>query len=441
MTSNSAPARRRTLPSVTDLDALTGDRDRVIDLIRLTSLVVVIAGHSVMLTVVVEPEGFVLGNLLADIPILQAVTWLLQVLPLFFFAGAAAATYGLSSRPTTSTGHWLLTRAQRLLRPVFWYLLAVAATALIAVALGADAAADVVARLGVQLLWFLGAYLLVLAVVPTLQRIATPRHVVGALGLAWGATAAVDVIRFATGWQGIGYVSFLTVWSIPAILGVAYAKRLVTPIAAASVAAVFFVLDIMLVAAGPYELSLVTVPGQELSNMSPPSLLLAGHAIVLCGIAIAAARMLASIVGRARVWWWVAVGNRGAMTLYLWHLPVLAFLIGAGELIGLSRDPGQHPVLFTVVVGTQTVVLLALMVPVVAALSPLENRELLWWDGPVGRNAGRARDRVVVAALVVTGVATLMMARDGLLGDGLVWAGLSVGGAVIARSVAVRSSP
>ena len=45
--------------------------------------------------------------------------------------------------------------------------------------------------------------------------------------------------------------------------------------------------DILLVVVGPYEVSLVTVPGQQLSNMNPPSLLLAGHTIVLCAGAIA----------------------------------------------------------------------------------------------------------------------------------------------------------
>ena len=35
-------------------------------------------------------------------------------------------------------------------------------------------------------------------------------------------------------------------------------------------------------ALGPYELSLVGIEEQRLANMTPPSLLLAGHAIMMC---------------------------------------------------------------------------------------------------------------------------------------------------------------
>ena len=41
-------------------------------------------------------------------------------MPLFFLAGGAAGGYGW--RAGTSWGTWLFSRAQRLCRPVFWYL-------------------------------------------------------------------------------------------------------------------------------------------------------------------------------------------------------------------------------------------------------------------------------------------------------------------------------
>ncbi|AZG43862.1 acyltransferase [Gordonia insulae] len=431
-------ARRSALPTPAELDAISGGRDRVVDLIRLSSLVVVIAGHSLMLTVVIDSDGIRLGNLLADVPVMQAATWLLQILPLFFLAGAAAATYGLRSRPTPSTGHWLLGRARRLLRPVFWYLLFVTMLLAALGMLGMPTVADAIARLGVQLLWFLGAYLLVLAIVPLLQRISTTAHVVVAIGLGWGATAAVDVARLTFGWEQAGYLSFVTVWSLPAVLGVAYAKRLLTTAQAALLVIVFLVVDVALVFFGPYEVSLVTVPGQRLSNMSPPSLLLAGHAIVLCALAIAAVRRLRAVVARPRIWWWVAVGNRGAMTLYLWHLPVLAVIIAAGELLGLTRDdPGSA--MFPLIIGLQTALLLAAMVPVVAVLSGLEHSPLPWWDDPVAPTAGRSRDVTVLLAVLIVGISTLMLARTGLVDAGPVWLVAAVGGAALARAVSART--
>ena len=45
-----------------------------------------------------------------------------QVMPLFFLAGGAAGAYGWHTG--TPWGTWRFTRAQRLCRPVFWYLVA-----------------------------------------------------------------------------------------------------------------------------------------------------------------------------------------------------------------------------------------------------------------------------------------------------------------------------
>lgn len=433
-------AHHRRLSS-TDLDALTGKRDRVVDLLRIVSLIVVIAGHSIMLTVYVRDGHIDLGNLLADRPAPQALTWLLQILPLFFFAGAAAATYGWRDGPDGHTpGQWLFARSQRLLRPVFWYLLAVGLLLVVLHGLPAVALGDVVARLSVQLLWFLGAYLLVLAVVPVLQRISTTRHALAAVAACWGLTAAIDIVRFALGIAGAGYLNFLTVWTIPAVLGISYAKGLLTVRLAAVVAALAFVVDVALVVVGPYDVSLVTVPGQHISNMGPPSLLLAGHTIVLCALATALRGPLARLVSRPRIWFAVAMGNRGAMTLYLWHLPVLALIIGIGMALGYGRSQPLS-VGHLVIVVVQTCVLLAAMVPVVGALSGLENRPLPWWDERGARRAPRVRDAATVVAIVVVAVATLMVARFGLGGDGLWWLAVGVGAAAGARLLRATPTP
>lgn len=436
-----APARRRS-PRMTAarLDALTGDRDRVIDLVRLGSLVTVIAGHSIMLTIAVSGGRIELGNLLGDVPALQLATWLLQILPLFFFAGAAASTYGWHAAPTgrSAAGHWLFARAQRLLRPVFWYLIVVGVVMGILAALGNSAMVDVVARLGVQLLWFLGAYLLVLAVVPAMQRITTPTALVGAVVGCYVLTALMDAARLATGAQEWGYANYLFVWMIPALIGVGYAKRLIRPAIAGLVAAAMFALNVMLVAVGPYDVSLVTVPGQRFSNMTPPSLLLAGHTVMLCCLVVAGASRLARLVARPRVWWWVALGNRGAMTLYLWHLPVLALLIAGGMAFGFDRAP--HASGYGLTVAVETVLLLVAMVPVVALLSPLENRPLRWWDATRARAAGTARDLVVWSMLTGVGLSILMVARGGLL-DARWWLVAAVTCALGARLAAQRARP
>ena len=81
------------------------------------------------------------------------------------------------------------------------------------------------------------------------------------------------------------------------------------------------------------------------------------------------------------------------------------------------------------------------MVPVLVLLSPLENRPLPWWDDPVARRAGRARDAALVSLVVVLGIAVLMVARSGLVGDGLVYLLIAAGGALGARCLALGIGP
>ena len=97
-------------------------RDRAVDVARLAALVVVMFGHCALLLATIDSNGLRIGNLLGELPAIAPVTWVVQVMPLFFLAGGAAGAYGW--RSGTPWGTWLFTRAQRLCRPVFWYLAA-----------------------------------------------------------------------------------------------------------------------------------------------------------------------------------------------------------------------------------------------------------------------------------------------------------------------------
>ena len=115
-------------------DRTPADRDRAIDVIRITSLIGVVVGHTVMATSIIRSDVLIWDNLLTTSPLFQALTWIFQIMPLFFFAGVAACE--ASWRPGTNWGGWLLKRCTRLFRPVFYYLAfwAVALTVLSTVA-------------------------------------------------------------------------------------------------------------------------------------------------------------------------------------------------------------------------------------------------------------------------------------------------------------------
>ena len=399
------------LPTVATVAEKTPrNRDRSLDLIRIVSLLVVITGHGVMLLVSVDSDGLHFGNLLTNSPVLQALTWVLQVLPLFFFAGAASSAMGYT--PGTNWGGWLLRRAQRLYRPVFYYVAAWVVALAVLQQFAAHQVQRQIAGLSVQLLWFIGVYVIVLAFVPAFTRMTKGWHLAMVVGGVYVAAAAVDWTRLHDGPSTLSYLNIL-VWLIPAALGVGYARGLVSRGAAATLAGAMFVVDVALVAVGPYELSLVTVEGQRLSNMTPPSLVLAGHAIVLSCLFIAIAPWCDRLARNARVWWLVAIGNGGAMTLYLWHMPALLLVTAVSHLLGYDRtDPAQPG--FAALLVVQVLALYAVTAALFLGLQQFENRPLPWWDGAVTGNGA-----MTGIAVVIAGVANLLAAKWGLVGPGI----------------------
>ncbi|WP_410872503.1 acyltransferase family protein [Nocardia sp. A7] len=406
------------VPSVATVAANTpADRDRFLDLLRIASLVIVVVGHCLMLTVSVSGTEVRFGNVLADLPALQPLTWVLQVLPLFFFAGVAAGARGIG--PGTSWGAWLFRRTQRLVRPLGYFVAASAALVVVADFVLAPGWHRPLAVTSVQLLWFLGMYLAVLACVPLLATYVTSRRrLFVAVAMIVGVTAVVDAVRLTGGPAALGYLNFL-VWLVPAVLGIGYLRALLTRRTAAVLACVVLVADVGLVLIGPYEASLVTVPGQRLSNLAPPSLLLAGHAVMLCCAAIAVAPWLGRVAARPRVWWLTVIGNTGAMTLYLWHMPALLTVLVLSHLVGVDRTAPGEPG-FWLLTAVQLLATTTLTGVLFLALRGLENTPLRWWDGPVAAVRG-ARSAAVVLAVIAAGLAILQATRGGLTPDGWTW--------------------
>jgi len=422
-------------PNPTDLAASTpADRDRVVDVIRITALLGVVIGHTVMAISVIRNGVLSWDNLVTTSTVFQALTWVFQIMPLFFFAGAAACV--ASWRPGTNWGGWLMKRCTRLFRPVFYYFgfWAIALTMLHPVL--PHRVYQSVAGISIQLLWFLGAYVLVLAAMPALSRITTVKHLAAGVAMVYGVAAVVDAVRLH--WAAaapLGYLNFV-VWLIPAMFGVAYRRQLLSRRAALGTAVALFAVDVTLVRWGPYSLSLVGIEGQRLTNMFPPSLLLAGHAIVLSALAVAAAPAIARWAQRPRVWWWTAVGNSGAMTLYLWHMPVLLGIHVLFDSFGHPRYPGQPHFLGTTI--EQLCVMAGIVAVLFVALRPLENNPLPGWDGvPAIKSAWRGVG--VGTLLCVAGAATLAAVKWGLKDDGLVCVAVMLTALVAARVLAGRS--
>ena len=184
-------------PTPAEVEAATpAGRDRAIDVIRIVSLAGVVFGHTVMATSTIRDGVFYWSNLLTASTVFQALTWVFQIMPLFFFAGVAASV--ASWRPGTSCGGWLLKRCTRLYRPVFYYLVFWAVTLSVLRFVLPVHVYEPVAGISIQLLWFLGAYVLVLAAVPLLARITTTAQLAAAVIGTYAFIAVIDAIRITT---------------------------------------------------------------------------------------------------------------------------------------------------------------------------------------------------------------------------------------------------
>ncbi|MFE3381384.1 acyltransferase family protein [Streptomyces anulatus] len=321
--------------SVRELAGATpATRDRYVDLLRVASLGAVVLGHWLMAAV--TPDG--VGNLLAVVPALQPLTWLLQVMPVFFFVGgfSHALSYRslLRKRPERREGSedsvysaFLRARLQRLLRPTTVFVLVWGAAALLVQLLGGGGGlTGVTLRMVTQPLWFIGIYLAMVAFTPPLLKL-HERYGWGAFAGLAGAAVAVDVLRFAAGVPYVEFLNFAFVWLAVHQLGFLRADgRIRRP---ALLAGAGLVTAGALVAFGPYPLSMVGMPGEKVSNMAPPTLALLCHGLWLVGAVELLRAPAARLLERPRVWRTVVAANGVAMTAFLWHLTAMFGVYGA----------------------------------------------------------------------------------------------------------------
>ncbi|MFF3430787.1 acyltransferase [Streptomyces sp. NPDC002602] len=314
--------------------ATPATRDRYVDLLRVASLATVVLGHWLMAAV--GPDG--MGNLLGIVPDLQPLTWAFQVMPVFFFVGGFSHALSYRSLTRTTDGPvyaaFLRARLQRLLRPTLVFVGVWTACALVVQLAGADRGplAGAALRLVTQPLWFIGIYLAMVAFTPPLLKLHERRGWAAFAGLA-GAAALTDVLRFALGVPYVEFLNFAFVWLAVHQLGFLRADgRLTRP---AVLAATGLAGAALLVAYGPYPLSMVGMPGEKVSNMAPPTLALLCHGMWLVGAVQLLARPAAAWVARPRVWRGVVAANGIAMTAFLWHLTAMLAVYAAQIGLGL----------------------------------------------------------------------------------------------------------
>ncbi|MFI5477725.1 acyltransferase [Streptomyces rubiginosohelvolus] len=402
--------------SVRELAGATpATRDRYVDLLRVASLGAVVLGHWLMAAV--TPDG--VGNLLAVVPALQPLTWLLQVMPVFFFVGgfSHALSYRslLRKRPEGSEDSvysaFLRARLQRLLRPTMVFVLVWGAAALLVQLLGGGGGlTGVTLRMVTQPLWFIGIYLAMVAFTPPLLRL-HERYGWGAFAGLAGAAVAVDVLRFAAGVPYVEFLNFAFVWLAVHQLGFLRADGRIRLRRAALLAGGGLIAATTLVAFGPYPLSMVGMPGEKVSNMAPPTLALLAHGLWLVGAVELLRAPAARLLERPRVWRAVVAANGVAMTAFLWHLTAMFGVYGA--LLALDVDlPEPASAAWWAQVPLRLALAAALTAALVAAFRTFERPAA---SAPV---QGHGPLAALGATLCLLGVLGLSMVGFGGLLDG-----------------------
>jgi len=139
--------------------------------------------------------------------------------------------------------------------------------------------------------------------------------------------------------------------------------------------------------------------------------LLALHCTWMSCLFVAAAGAIRRWAQRPRVWYVVAMGNGGAMTLYLWHIPAIAVATFALHAVGFDAYDVDAPY-FWAMLALRAAVFAVVMLAMFLLLSPLEHRRLPWWDAPA--TATGVRSTAAGVLIVIAGVALVLLAKNGL---------------------------
>jgi peptidoglycan/LPS O-acetylase OafA/YrhL len=313
-------------------DATPPGRDRYVDFLRVASIVTVVGGHWTITAVGPSADGLTAGNVLSTTPWLWLATWVLQVMPVFFVVGCFANLVSWQAIQRRGGGYveYLSGRMARLLRPVLAFVAVWLALPPVLGRLGLPAEqVELVGRVMGQPLWFLGVYLVVMALAPAMVRLHRRFRLWVPATLAVAA-AVVDALRLGVGLQELGYLNLLVVWALAQQVGFFYAdgtlsrlsRRALAGLGGAGLGGL-----VVLTGTGLYPPSMVGLPGQE-SNMSPPTLCIVALTVWQVALLMMARGRMSAWLARRRPWTVVIAVGSMAMTLYLWHLTAMVALYG-----------------------------------------------------------------------------------------------------------------
>jgi len=324
-------------------DATPATRERFVDFLRAASILVVVLGHWLMAVVVIDNGSVSIGNVIAMTPGMWTLTWVLQVMPVFFFVGGFANAVGLASVERRGGGwaEFSVGRVRRVMRPVGILLAVWVPLILVLEQFVADKPLRTATTLVSQPLWFIGIYLIICAFAPPMLRWYR-RSGWWSIAVMGAAAALVDLVRF-NALDMVGYLNFAFVWLFAQQLGFAYAdgslQRLSKQTLVGVAAGALLVLG-ALVVFGPYPRSMVGLPGDRISNMAPPTVCLAVCTVWQVALVMLLRNPANRWLERRRPWTFTIAVNGRIMTIFCWHLTAALGAVGIAYAIGAPFPKG-----------------------------------------------------------------------------------------------------
>ncbi|TNE56630.1 MAG: acyltransferase, partial [Alphaproteobacteria bacterium] len=311
-------------------------RNRYVDFLRAFSILIVITGHWLIAAFYYDGAEITLADILALKPTIQWLTWIFQVMPIFFFVGGYANAVSLESSKSKNESYaaWLTGRLHRLVTPLLAVILVWGVLAFVFTQFGARVELVAIASQAALIpIWFLAIYIMVVILAPLTYR----------FWKAWGFKslfvfvaigALVDWLFFAMDMRIFNWSSYFWVWLSVHHFGYAWAEgRIGSPIKMLALSLLGLGALALLILAGPYPLAMVGSP-DEISNTLPPKMTLVALGVFQFGLAMALQAPMRRFLDRLNVWAATVLINSMIMTVYLWHLTVMMVVVAVLYLLG-----------------------------------------------------------------------------------------------------------
>lgn len=409
-------------------DPLPAGRDTAIDLLRAICVAGVVLLHAIMVGVTVVDGGPVFANASEGTWWIAPISWVLQVMPLFFIIGGFAGYISFrrtQARGGTATG-FIAARVHRLLRPALFAIGIVGAALATLSAVGIPT--DIIAVAGFrysQPLWFLAVFLGCQTLLPALAKAHARRPLITVAALV-SASISVDVLRAITGLEGVGFLNLAFVWLTLQQIGFFLADGTIDRLSRrarmiAGAAALITLIGAF--TSGVYSPDLI-------ANINPPTSALLLVGVVHLSTVSLLRDHISALSRRPLPAAFAAFVNRRTMTIYLWHMPALLTMAGTCAVASLTSGialPEPSTFAWWVSRPLWLAIALTLTALIAVVLTRIETQ-----SSP--QSADSARRITIAAALGIASVVVLLVA-----GTTVLTAALAVGGMLSALRLARRS--